>query len=72
MNLSLMNTKTDWRWHYHIPLNHRLVEPSLSSTNHLVQISKHECGIHYQPKRAKQEWVLPEFSAYTVRNFSAS
>jgi len=33
-NLLLMNAKANPIWDYHVPPNHRLAEPNLSSANH--------------------------------------
>lgn len=37
-NLLLMNAKANLGWDYHVPPDHKLVDPNLSSTNHLHAI----------------------------------
>ena len=34
MSSSLLNIKTNLRWDFHVPRDHILAEPSLTSTNH--------------------------------------
>lgn len=114
VNFSFVNAKTNRRWYYHIPSNHRLVKQSLSSTNHpraifqawmwdsnqknqpgytrakpphphqqkpgFIAIHPRSLGQHNNHiiieftmiSMAKQAWMPPYLSTYTVRIFPVS